>query len=260
MFLQNKYSRWYFNIIQRAHLDVNNRLSGYFEKHHIMPKCMGGDGESNNIVQLTPKEHFVCHHLLVYMTTGKDRCRMSYALLMFTRNNTKHNREKVTARAFQTIRQLIALASSQLLRGRSVSKETRAKQSASKKITHNTLEVRTKLSAYHSNRTPEHQAKLGDSHKGKIISVEHRAKTSAKVAGELNPRALTWSVEYEDGRPSEQVKSLRSWCSERNIKYLPIYHRATAVDSPSYRTFHRGVRAVLTSDYSERKVLGWATN
>lgn len=36
----------------------------YIEKHHIKPKCMGGGYNKNNIVILTGKEHFVCHHLL----------------------------------------------------------------------------------------------------------------------------------------------------------------------------------------------------
>lgn len=40
-------------------------LDGYVEKHHIVPKCMGGTDDKDNIAILTAREHFVCHQLLV---------------------------------------------------------------------------------------------------------------------------------------------------------------------------------------------------
>lgn len=36
----------------------------YTETHHIVPRCMGGDNSSNNLVVLSAKEHYVAHHLL----------------------------------------------------------------------------------------------------------------------------------------------------------------------------------------------------
>ena len=35
----------------------------YYERHHILPKCMGGVDE-NNITYLTPREHYIAHWLL----------------------------------------------------------------------------------------------------------------------------------------------------------------------------------------------------
>lgn len=40
------------------------QLEGYKERHHIVPKCMGGTNDKTNIVALTAKAHFVAHHLL----------------------------------------------------------------------------------------------------------------------------------------------------------------------------------------------------
>lgn len=37
---------------------------GYVEKHHILPKSMGGSDEKENLVYLTAREHFVAHFLL----------------------------------------------------------------------------------------------------------------------------------------------------------------------------------------------------
>jgi hypothetical protein len=55
------YTRIYNQIIERAQ---TRKLEGYFEKHHIVPKCIGGLDKKENIVELTAREHFLCHKLL----------------------------------------------------------------------------------------------------------------------------------------------------------------------------------------------------
>jgi len=35
----------------------------YYEKHHIIPKCLNGSNDEVNLVLLTAKEHYVCHKL-----------------------------------------------------------------------------------------------------------------------------------------------------------------------------------------------------
>ncbi|EGJ6623143.1 HNH endonuclease [Salmonella enterica] len=34
------------------------------ETHHIIPRCVGGTNDESNLVNLTRREHFVCHRLL----------------------------------------------------------------------------------------------------------------------------------------------------------------------------------------------------
>lgn len=56
------YRRIYNELIARARSRI---LDGYVERHHVIPKCMGGTDEITNLVQLTPEEHFLAHVLLV---------------------------------------------------------------------------------------------------------------------------------------------------------------------------------------------------
>jgi len=56
------YQKIYDNIVRRAQTRI---LEGYKEMHHIIPRCMGGTDEANNLVSLTPEEHYLCHLLLV---------------------------------------------------------------------------------------------------------------------------------------------------------------------------------------------------
>jgi hypothetical protein len=83
MYLQNKYTKWYYNIIQHAQARILP-LDVYFEKHHVIPRSLGGNNKQLNIAKLTPKEHFICHLLLTKMTIGNDMYKMQHALWMLT--------------------------------------------------------------------------------------------------------------------------------------------------------------------------------
>jgi len=76
IFINNKYTRWYYNIIDRAQTRL---LNCYTERHHIIPKSLGGSNEFSNLVSLTAREHFVCHMLLTKMVTGIQRQKMVHA-------------------------------------------------------------------------------------------------------------------------------------------------------------------------------------
>lgn len=99
MYLCNKYYRWYNNIIASALERVNH--VGYYEKHHIIPRSLGGSNDPTNIVKLTAKEHFVCHMLLPKMTTGDNKSKMIRAAWMIaTMGNRNHMRIKVKSRRY----------------------------------------------------------------------------------------------------------------------------------------------------------------
>lgn len=56
------YQKIYDSLIERG---KNRTIDGYSERHHILPRCMGGGDEKENLVDLTPEEHFLAHVLLV---------------------------------------------------------------------------------------------------------------------------------------------------------------------------------------------------
>ncbi len=66
------YENIYNNLIIRA----QNRIldaEQYYEKHHIIPKCLGGNDVDTNLIRLTGREHFVAHQLLckIYPKNGR---------------------------------------------------------------------------------------------------------------------------------------------------------------------------------------------
>jgi hypothetical protein len=87
MFLKNKYTKIYYNIINRAIKQnrIKERHDG-FQTHHIIPRCFGGTDDATNLVVLTYKEHRVCHRLLINMTANDSKYKMMYAYKLFNKH------------------------------------------------------------------------------------------------------------------------------------------------------------------------------
>lgn len=114
MYLQNKYTTWYYNIINRAKQRIS--LDGYKENHHIIPRSLGGSDSKDNLVSLTAREHFICHLLLTKMLGSISNEKLVYAAwLMANQENNQQTRYKVNSRIYQMLRQQFANRHSKLM-------------------------------------------------------------------------------------------------------------------------------------------------
>lgn len=73
------YQRIYYNIVNVAK-DRESQEGIYYESHHIIPKSIIRDNSPDNLVNLTLREHFICHLLLTKIYTGINQIKMEYAL------------------------------------------------------------------------------------------------------------------------------------------------------------------------------------
>jgi len=101
------YLKIYVNIINKAKFE--NRKSGckiYYENHHILPKCMGGNDEKENLVLLTAKEHFICHKLLVEIYPNKKG--LIYACMIMCNKISSSNKRDyiVSSIEYERVRHL----------------------------------------------------------------------------------------------------------------------------------------------------------
>jgi hypothetical protein len=124
-FLENKYSIWYYKIINNA---KNRIATGYTEKHHIIPRSLNGTDDDSNIVKLTAREHFVCHLLLTKMVTGHYQDLMKFAVGKFVQRAPGQER-LFTSWEYKKIRETI----SQVRTGKKHSDDTRRKMSDARK-------------------------------------------------------------------------------------------------------------------------------
>lgn len=144
IFIDNKYLDVYNNIIDRA--KSRKKIDVYTEKHHILPRSLGGTNDLDNLVHLTGREHFIAHRLLVKITKGDDQNKMIFALnSMMNRYNKTMKRYTPNSRVYEYLR--------------------------------------IKLSEAHKRigRTEEHKAAISKAHTGKIVSDDTRRKQSEAI-------------------------------------------------------------------------------
>lgn len=95
------YHTIYNNIVAVAQLREKGN-----ERHHIVPKSLGGSDNVENLVYLTYREHYICHKLLVKMhPRGKiARKKMVYALWWMSK--TRADNTRITSYDYATARRL----------------------------------------------------------------------------------------------------------------------------------------------------------
>lgn len=107
MFINNKYSKWYYSIIDIAKTRKFS-IETYTENHHIIPRSLGGSNKKENIVRLTAREHFICHLLLPRFTINGFKKKMDHAAFMLTTNGRGQTRYKITNRWYQILKERMA--------------------------------------------------------------------------------------------------------------------------------------------------------
>lgn len=94
-----EYTNIYNQIIERA---KTRQLEGYRERHHIIPKCMGGNNDKENIIELTAREHFLCHKLLCIIYPENEK--LYYALFLMSINKNKKIKYIISSREYEYIK------------------------------------------------------------------------------------------------------------------------------------------------------------
>ena len=73
-----------------------------YETHHIIPRCLKGNDSAENLVRLTPREHFIAHHLLTKMI---DSYKINLAFCMMLCNNPNQQRGYIiTSRTYEKLK------------------------------------------------------------------------------------------------------------------------------------------------------------
>lgn len=113
IFIDNKYTRWYFSIIASA--KQRSISVGYMEKHHIIPKALGGNNNIANIVNLSAKEHFIVHHLLTKMLADSNlQGKMWSAFFLM---HLGHAHRVTYARTYELAKKQMSIHKSVITRG-----------------------------------------------------------------------------------------------------------------------------------------------
>jgi len=265
MYLQSKYTNWYNNIIANAMSRILPKET-YTEKHHIIPRSLGGDNSDENLIRLTAREHFLCHLLLPKMLSGVAKRNMTFAIWsMLNRDHSRQrSRHKVNSHIYSRLKIQIAQASSELHKGKSKSEETKRKisEKAKGRVSPNkgkpmTAEQREKLSIAHKGKTispivvakilesrkhythsEETKQKIGRAHKGKtqIVSEETKQKISNSLKGRPNHNKGKPAYNLGISHTDETIKKLQ--LAAQNRERLTCIHCGKSAPKCSFTRWH----------------------
>jgi hypothetical protein len=158
-----------------------------YERHHILPKSMGGTDKEDNFAYLTPKEHYVAHHLLWKIYKSEE---MHYAFWLMVNKASKDGTRNysVTSRVYETAKLEHREQVSKIHKGKIRSEETRKKASESLK---GKIPWNKGLTGIHTKENLEMLSKIQrgrkdseETRRKKSISASNRRKV--KIEGDEN--------------------------------------------------------------------------
>jgi hypothetical protein len=196
-----------------------------FEKHHIVPKSVGGKDDPENLVFLTPREHFLVHKLLTKFFTGLALKKMinAFCYMAFTTNNKRLNRS-VSARDYDLARRICKDGMYTEERNKKISKAWAERREAgwkqvrtdeTKQKHKNTLKQKADagLGQKHTEEFKKAMSKRligntqGKNHK---VSDKHKAVLSEALSKE-------YKIIFPD-KSEKIIKNLSKYCEEVNAK------------------------------------------
>ena len=134
----------------------------YHERHHIVPRCMGGTDGKDNLIDLFAREHFIAHRLLVLENPDNDKLIYAWNCMAHMENQYQE-RYEITAEEYEELKIAQSKALSKMFKGRIVSEETKQKQSKAQK---DRMKNPENCSFYGKHHSEESKRILSENHKG----------------------------------------------------------------------------------------------
>jgi hypothetical protein len=199
------YKRIYDQIIDRA---KTRQIEGYIEKHHITPRCMGGKNDKENIIQLTAREHFICHQLLVEIYPNESKLKHALFLMSIGKQKVKGKHYKISSRVYERLKLEYAL----FLTGKKQSNKTKQKKSESMKLVW-------------VNKTEKEKSLIGSKRwetrnkNGTNVVTKEQAKNISKA---LLGRKMPWRTKQISQYSLDGIW-IKDWESKAEIMRTPNY-------------------------------------
>lgn len=176
---------------------IENPPSGRTERHHVLPRAMGGNEDPANLVDLTPKQHFIAHYLLWKAYRNRAMAR-SFHFFSTIRRRKVYSRDYAAYRQDMTMSAETKRKMSVARLGMTFSEETRNKMAdsarARTKNRKHSPETKAKMAETARAREAEKRqrgwtypdsgrTKIAAAGKGRSVSQATRAKIALRLLG-----------------------------------------------------------------------------
>ena len=181
----------HYNSLMVSRLLLNRHKSNdiILELHHIIPRSLGGNNNKNNLILLTPREHFLAHWLLYKIHTGTDKAKMAYAFFKMCSNNPNQHR-MISSRKYAIAKHAMSIACTGVhhpMHGKKLwSDDDKKKISDRQRGVNNSMYGKSpwnKGLAGVIKLSDEHKEKIKLANIGRIVSLDTRQKLSSRHSG-----------------------------------------------------------------------------
>lgn len=190
----------------------------YHERHHILPKCLGGSNDKENLIDLFAREHFIAHKLLFEENPDNRSLAQAYSMMAFTKNNEqKDQRYELTPEEYEEARIRFSNFMKEYYKdktkhpcyGKHLSEERKAIISKANKGNKYCVgrvvseETRKKISLANSNPSKETRKKMSEAQKARNLNGANNPKAKAvirlsdkKIYGSAKEAATENNINY----------------------------------------------------------------
>jgi hypothetical protein len=219
----------------------------YYEKHHILPKSMGGSNDKDNLVYLTAREHFIAHWLLWRIYRNQQMAYAFHSMCNF--RNTGQKNHFISSRAYSEAKEVFRQIVSEKMKGNTYCLGYKHTDEARKNFSISHKGLKNSLGFKHSdevklqrsealkaswrrrkenglkpiNRKPhteETKNKIREANKGKILSKETKEKISLSKQNVSDETRKKISEANKGRKLSDETKKKMS--SSRTIRQKEI--------------------------------------
>jgi hypothetical protein len=234
------YLKIYNDIIKNAQKENRKKGTGvYYEKHHIIPKCISNNNSKENLVLLTFKEHFLCHKLLfVIHKDTKYGKAMSYAFFrMCLKGNT--NEKIFSGKYYAEVREIFCKNQSiraKIQPKRECSAETKLK--IKKAHENKILSEETKLKIKNS-FTDERKEELGKALKQRLKDVVFNRDylTSVEYKQKMSNSIKDWWKENSEAREKLAKRNAKKVINLETKQVFDSLKEAAVYENMTYKLF-----------------------
>ena len=163
------YQKIYNDIITKRQ---NDPFIGYTEKHHILPRSLGGSNSLENLVALSAREHFICHLLLtkIHKNHPGNYAKMLRAFMCMLLRQSPNQERYICSHDYQKLREKFSRLQSETQSGTGNSQYGKNRSD----VTKNKIRESIKQRHLEKGHTPKNVKEEKQKEKQKLNELKHQ--------------------------------------------------------------------------------------
>jgi hypothetical protein len=205
----NKYKKWYFSLMEKAQTRSLEREVPA-ENHHVIPRSLRENQESQTTVRLTIREHLLAHHMLPKFLSGLEKAKMDHAYFRMV-NGRQGKFVHLSDSAYNAMMKSYSEARVLMRTGTKHTEETKRKISKSNMGKVNSSETRNKISKANTGKLigVKRPQEFGENLSRLLTGIKKTKEHSDKI--NKNPEKIRKTAEKHRGmkRSPEAKEKMR---------------------------------------------------